>query len=167
MNLFVLDLDPAKAAQNLCNLHVIKMPTESANILLAPFSKLGCVLPSTKHSGKPFRISHPNHPATLFAQKSYGNYVWVLNNMREMCAEYSFRYGKRHYSENYLDYAVENMDKLSFDSINLTHFPRCFGDFKEKIDKNLSIVDAYREFYRLDKRDFATWPEGKVPAWWI
>ena len=86
--------------------------------------------------------------------------------MREMCREYSLRYNKRHYSENYLDYVTENIHKLVFDCNDLTQFPRCFGNFKDSIDKDLNIVDAYREFYRLDKRDFATWPEGKVPVWW-
>ena len=92
MNIFVLDKDPYVAAQMMCDKHVVKMILE------------GCQMLSTVHSldviqdNKPtlYKPCFHNHPCTIWAGKSMGNFIWLCELGIELCKEYSYRYEKDH-----------------------------------------------------------------------
>lgn len=165
MNLFVLNTDPVKAAQLQANKHVVKMPTETANMLLWPHKLIGAPLPKAK-SGEIIRLSHENHPATKWILRSSANYEWALTHLKGLCDEYKKRYKNTHYAENYLDYCEAKKAQLNFCEHGLTPFARCFGSFAEVI-KDERIEIAYQQFYIKDKYDFAKWPSiWDIPAFW-
>lgn len=168
MNLFVLDEDPAIAAKQLCNKHIVKMPTETANMLLWPFKKLGLELPKTK-SGNTIKLSHENHPATQWIMQSLTNYRWGLIHLKTMCEEYSVRYKNKHFAENYFNYCFGYLNELInsnfFEVRGLSDFVRCFSSYADKITEP-DTVKAYRQFYILDK-PFAQWSSIEaIPDWW-
>jgi hypothetical protein len=165
MNIFVLDSSPYFAARQLCNAHVIKMPTESSNMLLWPFKLMGLDLPKTK-SGETVKLSHLNHPSSIWVRESFANYQWALNNLSEMLEEYKKRYKRNHFSETYRNFIYENQDKIKFTQFSITPVARCFGPLKEKLETIENSVEAYREFYKLGK-PFARWPSlQNIPDWW-
>ena len=67
MNIFVVDIDPSKAAQSLCDKHVVKMVLETAQIL-------------STISGGPYRPTHANHPCVLWAGATKRNYLWLVEH---------------------------------------------------------------------------------------
>ena len=70
MNIFLLDLDPRLAAYQQCDKHVIKMTLETAQILSSA---------SIINGGKgPYRLTHKNHPCTLWAAQTSDNYEWLI-----------------------------------------------------------------------------------------
>lgn len=167
MNIFYVDSNPTVAAQSLCNRHVVKMISESANILLWKCKKEGYELPLSK-SGTPVKLSHENHPATKWALESWGNYKWLYEHLFAMLFEYYTRYKQKHFCETYMNYLYDIRNRLDFDKEEQTHFKGCFGNLNEQCgNKDMSTVDGYRLYYWLDKSSFARWPSvDKIPVWW-
>ena len=170
MNIFYLNKSPVKAAKSLCLSHLVKMPTETLNILLIPFKLQGFTLPNNK-SGKEYKISHVNHPASIWARESQDNYNWLFKHASFMIYFYECAYKRMHFAQKGLDWIQYNYFSLNLPDIGPTNPARCFSDYKESIDANPDFVDtveAYREFYRLDKKGFAKWPSiNNIPDWWI
>ena len=166
MNLFVLSESSVEAANALCNKHVIKMCSETANMLLWPFKNMGIELPYSK-LGRPLRLSHQNHPATKWTCESEENYKWSRTHFITMLRSYKDRYGRRHYAENYAEFISRNEHLLAFLNSKQTPFARCFGKFEEQLQSIEDTVSAYRQYYILDKVNFARWPsEESIPDWW-
>lgn len=168
MNVFLLDEDPVLAAQMLCNKHVIKMPSESANmLLLAIREQFDIPLPFSKN-GKHIKLTHKNHPASIWLRESLENYRWGLANFIAMCDEYRNRYKRDHFSSNYINFIENAALKLEFARTEHTRFKGCFGDFNQMLCDVKDPIDAYRRYYCLDKWQFAFWPsKDKVPAWYF
>jgi len=78
MNIFILSQDPHKAAQYMCDKHVVKLLLESAQIL------------STVSQG-PYKPTHQNHPCTLWTAQGRDNYHWLVEHALELCREYTHR----------------------------------------------------------------------------
>ena len=69
MNIFVLDEDVEKCAEYHCDKHVIKMILESAQMMSA-------VVRLNGHDTG-YKLTHKNHPCTIWARKSLSNYIWL------------------------------------------------------------------------------------------
>lgn len=170
MNIFAVDRDPVISAKSLCNTHVRKMFLESCNILLFPFKEMNFKLPVTK-TGNEIRLSHRNHPATLWALSNYTNYLWLLTHTEELRNQCRARYKEKYYTEVYFNFIEENLIKAQSNFFtclgSLTPFARCFGQFKLVLEEVPDTIEAYRKFYNLDKKDFAFWPSAdSIPEWW-
>jgi len=170
MNIFFVDRDPTIAAKSLCNSHVRKMFLESCNILLWPYKNCGYALPLTK-DGVECKLSHEKHPATVWALSSYTNYCWLLAHTEALRDECRSRYKTKYKTEIYFDYAKLNLNLIAdkyFPNLgSLTPFCRCFGLYKDQLSSIEDSVEAYREYYRLDKAEFARWPSlDSIPVWW-
>ena len=91
MNIFILDNDPVKAAQQQCDKHVVKMIVESAQMLSTAHRMLdGHVELRPSKSGKRmvkhyilndkrddilYKAVHYNHPCTVWTMESHENYL--------------------------------------------------------------------------------------------
>ena len=97
MNIFYLDRHPIKAAQMMCDKHVVKMILESAQIL----STAHRVLDGDDYADQYglYKIAHKNHPSTIWARSGGLNYLWLYDHMRGLMQEYTYRYGKIHATE--------------------------------------------------------------------
>lgn len=153
MNIFVLDLDPAKAAQSLCDKHVGKMLLESVQIM-------STVLGGGEGLYKP---THINHPCVLWTSKSRTNFYWLSLHADALAAEYQFRYGKAHKSEEVLINILSRPWNVDWACGGSTPFAQCMPEQY----KGRSAMLAYRRYYWAEKQRFARWEKGRpAPRWW-
>jgi len=84
MNIFILDEHPTKAAQYMCDKHVIKMILESAQLLCSAFEP----------GHAPYKRTHYNHPCAVWIRQSKANYMWLMQHVIALNDEYKYRYDK-------------------------------------------------------------------------
>lgn len=149
LNIFAVDSDPVVAAQSLCDAHVIKMILESAQMLCAAHPQ----------GFAPYKRSHYNHPCTIWARTSKANYMWLCEHAKALCAEYTYRYGKRHKSEDVIDWCIANSSEIPNGSLT-PHAQAMPPQYR-----NGSFVEAYRAYYRGEKSRFAKWRKREPPLW--
>lgn len=153
MNIFAVNSDPRIAARQLCDKHVVKMPTESAQMLCT-------VLRGLDVKDVPYKSAHPKHPCTLWAGRTRSNFQWLLVHGEELCLEYTRRYNREHACEKIVrwcaDYAVLLPEG------ELTEHPQAMpGDVKAR-----DFVTAYRNYYVQHKARTARWKNTNPPDWW-
>ena len=59
-----------------------------------------------------YKISHRNHPSSIWCRKTRGNYKWLLEHFIALCNEYTARYGKIHKSSTLLPIFQANISLL-------------------------------------------------------
>ena len=72
MNIFVLHRNPDTAAQMMLDKHVVKMPTESMQMICTIMDLYGFETPM-----KPVML---NHPCTIWARESSKNFQWLVDH---------------------------------------------------------------------------------------
>lgn len=160
MNIFATSDCPEQSAKNACLRHKIKMPLETAGMLVFAFDENTTPIPNLRSN------RHYKHPASIWARTSRENYEWLLLHGLFLSDEYKKCYKREHDSYKHIVWCSENINKIKFDSNKLTPFARCFSTFKQVLEPIKNPIEAYREFYKLDK-PFARWPEvSKIPDWW-
>lgn len=152
MNIFILDLDPEKAAQYHNDKHVIKMILETTQILCTVLNNMGYKTV--------YRSTHQQHPCTKWAAKSYDNFKWLKKLGIELCKEYSYRYGKTHKCQ----YILENLimpDINKFCEKGITKFVQAMPPEY----KNDDPVKAYRDYYIKGKKHILKYTKRNIPYW--
>ena len=182
MNIFILDTSPDIAAQYHCDKHVCKMILESGQMLctahwLGWLSKLGKSRKDFRlvrdmqnflyesvpiHSQPPWKITHANHPCSIWTRESLQNYNWHSDLGLYLCREYSFRYNKIHKAFK-THYWLQQNKPPGIRDIGQTSFEICM---KEEYKISNDPVECYREYYLKDKVRFAKWKNGNIPLWW-
>lgn len=158
MNIFYLHSNAYEAASMHCDKHVVKMILETAQLLSTAHRELDGddnVDPTL------YRKTHKNHPSAKWVRESNNNYTWAWCLMEGLCREYTKRYDKVHATETKL------LDKLRTPPKNIpvgymTQPPQCMPDEY----KASNSVDAYRNYYKGNKKDIAVWKHGNYPDWW-
>ena len=160
MNIFFLDWDVEKNAQYHCDKHVVKMVLETAQLLCG-------VHHMTEHDTDhdtvhvPYKLSHKNHPCSIWARDSMSNYLYLCEIGLALCEEYTYRYGKRHKSQEVIEWCL--MNKPQIQDIGFTTPPKAMPDEYKTED----VIESYRKYYLGAKKTFLTWKERKVPEWVI
>ena len=96
MNIFVSSSCPIESAKFLDDVRSNKMCLESAQLLSSALRLCG-------YAGDDvYKISHKNHPSSLWCRATQGNYKWLLEHFRALCDEYTRRTGKIHASSKLL-----------------------------------------------------------------
>jgi hypothetical protein len=183
MNIFVLDLDPLKAAEYHCNKHVVKMILESAQMLctahwlsllnskskkINDFKRVrDCQDWLKSNTGTalqpPWKMTHINHPCSIWTRESLENYKWHSRLGLALCDEYTKRYEKVHKSLGVHLWLSENKPLLP--SFSLTEHPRCVPDDCKAASED--VVTSYRHYYNRYKNRFAKWePKSQTPSWY-
>lgn len=152
MNIFVLDSNPATAAEMLCDRHVVKMIVESAQIMATVHHRYGSLAT--------YRSTHEHHPCTLWAGNSAHNYAWLLAHAKAMCCEYTARYGRKHKTEYYVFGELHALPR-GIPVVGQTPFAQAMPDQYRDIDPVL----AYRRYYIGSKAEICKWTNRDVPAW--
>ena len=178
MNIFVLDLNIKLCSQYHCDQHCRKMIIEYAQMLSTAHRLLdGGKMQSIKNNRKYstyvlqddresvlYKSTHINHPSSIWARQSSENYLWLYSLFIELSQEFFRRYGKHHATflklKDVLSVLPNNITKDS-----LTSIPQCMPDQF----KNESVVEAYRNFYILDKAQKfkVTWTNREIPRWFL
>ena len=153
MNIFQLSLDPVVAATMAVDKHVVKMPTETVQMLSTNLH-----LKDIDEDWM-YKSFNPNHPSTAWARQSKENYTWLVEHGIALCAEYTKRYGKVHKCEAKIKKALPFADLMPnkpYSRITLV-MPAQFH--------TIDPVHSYRMFYAASKFKFATW-KTEEPMWW-
>jgi hypothetical protein len=169
MNIFILNSDPIKAAQDHCDKHCVKMVTELSQQLACAAIRHKVpthLLPLTK-KGTPVRGGYHKHPCSIWCGDSRTNYDWACRHGLALAREYTKRFNKVHFCEkgirqlyNLIDYIPEG---------DLTNFAIAINEESEcRKQPNFSVdnpVEAYRLYYIHDKAKIAKWKYTKQPDW--
>jgi len=158
MNIFFLDEDVKKCAQYHVDKHVVKMILETAQLLCGVHH---VTAHDTSHdtSHVPYKLSHKNHPCSIWCRESLSNYLYLCELGLELCKEYTYRYGKRHKSQDVIEWCLIN--KPNIPDIEFTEPAKAMPDeYKVK-----SVVESYRNYYVGAKSGFAIWKNREKPFW--
>ena len=155
MNIFVLNENPIKSAQQMVDKHVVKMLVESLQMISTCLHLRGF--------NAPYRMSFAYHPCTIWARESSQNMEWLVEHTYALCKEYTIRYGKTHQVERtmkmYHDTIQELIEYLPDEG--LTPFAQAMPDMS-KCD---NACEAYQKYYLGEKWYFAEWKTQR-PDWW-
>lgn len=167
MNIFILDENIQKNAQFHCDKHVVKMIVESCQLLANAFTmdKLKTA-PLTKN-GKYRQHTFINHPCSKWVVESWENYLYLCQLTNALINEYNFRYNKKHFLEDFLNWVLENMKSSQFKMLKRTEFVRAIkkDKYPDLLSNKFSTIEAYREYYKRDKLFFAKWTKRNKPYW--
>jgi len=164
MNIFILSEDAEECAKMMCDKHVVKMPTESLQMLSTIADHLG-------YENVPFKPVMLNHPCTIWARESQQNFSFLLTHTAALCAEYTVRYGKKHKVQTLLLQHNDLWDNVFNDlpDIGLTPFAVAisYDMFCRRVEgfDDMSVVEKYRQYYLEDKWHIGKW-KTSPPSWW-
>ncbi len=152
MNIFVLNADPYKSAQDHCDKHVGKMLIETVQLLSTARLYAGL--------DAPYNITHKNHPCAKWVRESNVNYNWLVELGLGLDIQFKIRFNKSHLSGKALRTIIS---PPPLPNSGLTEFAQAMP----LIYKHSNPVEAYRAYYLGDKRKFAKWVKGTPkPEWW-
>ena len=154
MNIFLLDTDTRKCAQYHCDKHVVKMILETAQLLCGVHHMTDQITDQV-----PYKLSHKNHPCAIWSRESLSNYLYLCDLGLELCKEYTYRYGKRHKSQDVIEWCVTNKPNIC--DKEFTEPARAMPN-EYKVD---SVVESYRNYYIGEKSKIAVWKNREIPEW--
>jgi len=144
VNIFVLDKDPKKSAEYMCNKHIVKMILESVQLLSTTDRMNGL-------GGERYKITYKNHPCVRCLENR-NNYEWLKIHLKWLLKEYRLRYGKVHKCEGLYNkyWKTEEETVINFKE---TSFPKCMlEEYKTGGNDIDEIVESYRRYYRYKKK---------------
>jgi hypothetical protein len=152
MNIFVLDYNIAKCASFHNDRHCVKMILESAQML-----STACRMSGVDCG---YKSSYINHPCNKWVRASLLNWLWLRELVIDLNAEWQRRFN---HSENHKSFEVAmSLPYPKIKDIGLTNFALAMPDEYKCND----AVESYRNYYKGEKQDIASWKNGK-PCWWI
>lgn len=115
-----------------------------------------------------YSATHIHHPSAIWCRHNNSNYIWLSKLLKELCKEYTYRYGKVHKCEQtgLVDKLFWNLPK-NIPNGNFTEpTPAMPNDVKVPGDS----LASYRNYYNINKTHLASW-RGKInsrpiPEWY-
>jgi hypothetical protein len=175
MNIFFLALDPEVCAFFHCDAHCVKMILEACQMLWTAFHQTGEQgwKENVPCDVKIYKATHKNHPTAIWVRSSPENFRWTAELAWELCREYTNRYGKIHACQRMAEWFLNNTPLCNEQTKTKSVYPT------ENIPTgctppplampveyhHVDLLQAYRNYYRGDKRRFAKWKYTKVPEW--
>lgn len=162
MNIFILEknnqgeIDWAKSAKSLDDMRVVKMITETNQIICTVLNELGYKTP--------YKSFNPKHPSILWAGESLQNLKHLVNYNYWLCREYETRFKKVHAGFKVL----LELNKMVLYDVNLpllikkvysTPIKLCMPEEFKSDD----AVESYRNYY-LTKPNIR-YVRGSAPEW--
>lgn len=162
MNLFILDADPNVSAICHTDKHVVKMPTETAQML-------SFVYHDPAYWDKPipefimaFSKTHYKHPCSIWIRESRSNFLYAAHLGLALYCEYQYRYAnpaKHQRAKMIFDYAINYTPALP--QIGLTKFVTAMDAAYTSEDP----IESYRRYYRDGKQHLHSWRKREKPIW--
>jgi hypothetical protein len=182
MNIFYLHNDPMVCAQMHNSKHVIKMILESCQLLsTAHRINDGVETVAKSKTGRNvkrwnlddsrndilYSATHINHPSAVWCRQSKENYQWLHSLLVELCAEYTYRYGKVHKCQ---ETGLVDVLKSVPNNFKSTGFTEPTPAMPDNVKIKGSSLQSYRNYYINNKTHLASW-QGKinsrqVPEWY-
>jgi hypothetical protein len=181
MNIFYIDENPIRCAEQHCDKHVVKMCVEYAQLLSTAHRVVdGKLWYGVNAKGRKlqryfhddpvmntglYKACHVNHPSSIWVRQSAQNYNWLYELWIALCDEYTHRYGKVHESQRKLEYLLL-LPPMRIPDIEFTQPTPAMKQYPHCIVEGDSLT-SYRNFYWEDKFEFAKWTKRDKPDWWI
>lgn len=163
MNLFILDKDPLVSASFHTDRHVVKMPTETAQMLSFVYHDPAFWDKEIPEMMMSFSKTHYKHPCSIWIRQSIENFLYAANLGLALYKEYQYRYEKpeKHQRAKLIfEFAIQNPPKLP--SIGLTKFAVAMDETYKLCD---DPIENYREYYRKGKKHLHNWKNRQQPIW--
>ena len=175
MNIFYLHSDPIQNAKWYIDKHIVKMPTEYCQLLSSAHriidGKMYQGINKNKRNVKKWKlpdqrenllmqVTHANHPSNIWVRHSRSNYIKLWKIYISCLSEFSYRYNKVH-GANRLSLILMSPPK-KLEDLGMTTIPQAMPDYC-KIPGN--TIGGYRNFYKKEKKNFATWKKRSKPKW--
>lgn len=187
MNIFALSKCPVESAQQMIDKHIVKMPTETCQML---HTNILCMQYVQEHGEEPqlkqLKAFHKeigsdlmkpamlNHPSTIWARQSLANFDWLYQHGLALCDEYSYRYDKEHGTHQRIIDCIQHRsivanyqyptNKLTPVTIAMDDSYRIKNTFN---DDWKFVIESYRHYYREGKWEFAEWRKNRQPYDWF
>ena len=161
MNLFILDTDPATSAKYHVDKHIVKMPTETAQMISFLYHDKELWDAEIPDFIMGFSKTHYKHPCTIWIRESLQNFKYACKLGMELYKEYQFRYNKpdKHQrAREIFQFALKNPPKLK--NIGLTPFAQAMDTEYIKFH---SPVLNYQEYYKEGKKHLHKWTKRETP----
>lgn len=165
MNIFATSQCPIQCAQEMTNVHVVKMILESAQLL----STAHFVLDGVQVGYKP---THKNHPCAIWCRATTSNYKWLYEHFKALLGEFTFRTGKIHKSSEQLQALgrwPENIEAGPVQPFALC-MPNEFailGLFDQTKAYQAYLNVKFAEWRSRDKPIKVEWTNRPMPSWVI
>ena len=148
MNIFVLDENPLRAAEQMCDKHIPKMIVETTQMLCTAhryldgtewtdYAKNGRRIKRWKHetdldplTPTLYKAAMVNHPCNVWLRESKENYLWLSLHGVQLLSEFKKRYENIHGSTKVLGWCALNSPKNILD-VKQTPFAR-FAKWEKK-----------------------------------
>jgi hypothetical protein len=187
MNIFYLNNDPKLCAEMHLDKHVVKMILEYAQLLSTAHRVLdGTVSTRLSKSGRKqqyypladerdnflYSATHVNHPSAVWVRYSDKNYTWLICLLKELCKEYTHRYGKIHKCER--DGLVKALIQLP-KNIPIKNFTEPTPAMPDEVkvlrevetDRyEIDSIKSYHKYYIHNKVHIAKWTKREMPLWY-
>lgn len=164
-----------------CDKHVIKMCCEYAQILstahrlidgkmwygMTPAGRKKTVwyLDDGLMNYKLYKASHYNHPSNVWVRKSIEHYDYVYDLWFYLCELFHETRGKHHKSWTQLGGILKTNPMGIAHDAGFEPPPAAIKQMDVCVVPD-DTVATYRNFYWVDKKDFATWQNREEPYWW-
>jgi len=176
MNIFYLSNDTRQCAEMHVDKHVVKMILEYSQLLSTAHRVIDghetAVKSQTGRNKKVWKLSnqtldislyestHVNHPSAIWVRKSKSNYEWLVMMLHDLCAEYTYRYEKKHKVER--DGLLDLLYNVPSGIIDKGFCEPTPAMPDEYIDKTSSIK-SYQTYYIKDKKHMFSWKNRNIP----
>jgi hypothetical protein len=152
MNIFYLEHNTKKCAEQHVDKHAVKMCVEYAQLLCSAHWMSG--------GQAPYKLAHKNHPCSIWVRQNINNYRWLCELGLAVCNEFSYRYGKTHKSCDVIWWCIENEPNLP--DGEFTEPPQAMPDEFKVINDSIT---AYRKYYAFGKKHLHSWKGREIPEW--
>lgn len=175
MNIFAVHNDPIISAQSQVDKHVVKMSTESAQLLCTAHR----VLDGQQYVGKTktgrnvkrwilyderetllYSATHFSHPSAVWCRQSNNNYTWLYCHFLALLNEYTHRYGKKHKCNFLVDVLMSPPQNIPV-GYKTQVTPAMPDEYKVPGDS----VTSYRNYYKNAKTHLHKWTNRTPPEW--
>lgn len=157
MNIFYLSRNITECAQLHCDKHVNKMILEGAQLLA---SAIHITNPDASTIPDLYKLTHKNHPDAIWVRSSIDHYLYLMDLMDALNEEAQYRY--EHTKTHISILKVREWPFPNLPNAGFSEPPKCVHDDFKGIT---GTVEAYREYYKRDKRPIAAWTKRDPPDW--
>lgn len=164
MNLFATNECPVRAAQEHNSVHLRKMIVEVLQML----STAHIVLDGNQVA---YKKTHENHPCSVWIRECSENYQWAFDHFKALCEEYTFRTGKVHKSQEFLDNVsvqpknIKQGERTPFALAMPDEF-KVLGVFDQTIAYQKYLTTKFAEWLCREKPMKVEWQNRNKPSWY-
>lgn len=158
MNIFILDKNVVLSASYHCDKHIVKMLTETCQILSTVYREVA----KEEIPDFIYKATHKNHPCVKWCRESRSNFIYCIHLGFELYNEYQHRYNKPEKHKRakiILDYLNKKQFDLYFENFYETPFALAMPE-QYKSD---NTVEAYRAYYCHCKNHLFKWTKREIP----